>query len=215
MPHDALPPPTRTALVADLRTYRHEFPRVCAHCQVSFRAWNKAQRYCGKRCRTDAETARRNRSAAGKWLREPKICPICNASFFCTKETGPNKVYCSPACTIEARARYHHWWKSSNPKAMTAYNRERTKRYGHDTLINRLHKRYQDLATACEARGCGESRVLEVAHKPEFKRNGAHRTLDKYERHMFWVLCPTCHRVLDREIETPEQMGLGDTPNAI
>lgn len=29
-----------------------------------------------------------------------------------------------------------------------------------------------------------------------------------YQPNMIWVLCPTCHRVLDKGIETPEEMGL-------
>lgn len=91
---------------------------------------------------------------------------------------------------------------------MSAYNRQRSKRHGPDTLITRLRKRYPDLPTCCEAAGCNEGRVLECAHKPEHKRNGAWRTLDKYERHMFWMLCPTHHRLLDLGIETVEQMGL-------
>lgn len=95
-----------------------------------------------------------------------------------------------------------------NPGAMAAYNRARTMRGGPDTLINRLRRRYPDLPLVCEAVGCDEARVLEAAHRPEFRRNGSWRTLSLYERHMFWMLCPTCHRVLDFGIETPEQLGL-------
>lgn len=125
-----------------------------------------------------------------------------------TKETGPNKRYCSDACAVRARIRDRGWHKASFPRAMSAYNRQRAKRHGTDTLINRLRKRFPDLPTVCEASDCDEARVLECAHKPEFKRNGAWRTLDRYERRMFWMLCPTCHRVLDHGIAMPEQLGL-------
>ena len=54
----------------------------------------------------------------------------------------------------------------------------------------------------------GKSQILEMAHKPEFKRNGRHRSLALYERHMFWMLCPTCHKLLDRKIRTPAELGL-------
>lgn len=89
---------------------------------------------------------------------------------------------------------------------MRDYNANRYRKYGKDTLYNRLQAEYDDLPTACEC--CGEARVVEIAHKPEFSRNGRWRVLSLYKRHMFWILCPTCHKVLDKRIETPEQMGL-------
>jgi hypothetical protein len=51
-------------------------------------------------------------------------------------------------------------------------------------------------------------RILEAAHKPGFERNGAHRVLKYYERHMFWMLCPNCHTYLDAKLKTPTELGL-------
>lgn len=196
-------------------TYLHTYDRTCGHCGAAFTTGIRNAQYCQELCRTRASRARRDETKAGEWLRTPRTCPLCRAEFMCTMETGPNKKYCSPKCSIEARARYHSWWtRTEFPKAMKAYNAARARNHGPDTLTNRLRKRYPDLPTVCEVPTCTEARVLECAHKPEYRRNGGWRTMDKYERHMFWMLCPTCHRVLDMGIETPEQMGLVDVIHA-
>lgn len=91
---------------------------------------------------------------------------------------------------------------------MREYNKTRYAKNGKDTLQKRLYKKYPDLPRVCEAKDCGEARVLTAAHKPGFERNGDWQVMKYYERHMFWMLCPTCHAVLDKKIETPEQMGL-------
>jgi hypothetical protein len=75
-----------------------------------------------------------------------------------------------------------------------------------DTVLNRIRRRYPDVPTQCES--CGENRILEVAHKPEHKRNGMWRIAATMKRHMFWVLCPTCHKLLDRGIRTQQELGL-------
>ncbi len=105
---------------------------------------------------------------------------------------------------IQRANRFHEL----NPDVMAKYNRKRYQKYGTDTLERRLRKKYPDLPTICESAGCNEGRVLEFAHRPEFKRNGAFRVMKHYQRHMFWVLCPTCHRLIDYGICTPSELGL-------
>lgn len=102
----------------------------------------------------------------------------------------------------------HGRFKEDNPGAMHRYNLRRYAAHGTDSLTTRLRKKFPDLPTVCEAIDCGEGRVLDFAHKPEFRRNGAYRVMKYYERHMFWVLCPTCHRLIDCGICTPEELGL-------
>jgi len=72
--------------------------------------------------------------------------------------------------------------------------------------LERLWRKYPDLPRRCEA--CGEARVLDVAHRPGHERNGAWRTMEVMEPHMIWVLCPTCHALLDRLGFTAEQLGI-------
>lgn len=190
------------------REFRHSYSKRCEHCDAGFTSWNRCAKYCSGRCRSNSASKRRLRTCKGDWLTIPRACKACGTEFLCTRETGPNKKYCSPKCSVSARRGDYRAFLATNPDSMRDYNRARTRKHGKDTLSNRLRKRYPDMPEVCEAGGCNESRVVEIAHRPEFKRNGAWRTMDLYERHMFWVLCPTCHRVLDREIETPEQLGL-------
>jgi hypothetical protein len=95
-----------------------------------------------------------------------------------------------------------------NPGSMEAYNRQRAKNHGPDLLMTRLRKKYPDLPRSCEVIGCSEDRVLDLAHRPEFARRGKHRVMAHYERHMFWVLCPNHHRLIDDHFCTPEELGL-------
>jgi len=91
---------------------------------------------------------------------------------------------------------------------MKRYNQTRYIKHGKDTLTTRLYKKYPDLPKVCEANECNESRVLEAAHKPDYKRNGAWRTMKWYERHMFWMLCPTHHKLIDLGICSMVELGL-------
>lgn len=83
------------------------------------------------------------------------------------------------------------------------YNSRRPYR---DSVTGRLRRKYPDLPTSCEA--CGEDRILEVAHKPGFERKGAWRVMSNTQRHMIWILCPTCHKLIDRGICVPRELGL-------
>lgn len=187
-------------------TPRHTYNRNCAHCGAAFTTAHRSGLYCSTVCRTHASQERCRQSKAGEWLRTPRTCGICKTEFMCTLATGPNKKYCSPLCVAAARGRDMAAFKQQHPTAMQQYNAVRKTKYGADTLMSRVRKKYPDLPTACEA--CGETRVLELAHKPEYARNGRWRTSDLYERHMFWVLCPTCHRVIDKHVQTPDELGL-------
>lgn len=60
---------------------------------------------------------------------------------------------------------------------------------------------------ACEA--CGETRVLDVAHKPGHERIGRGRRNDLILwPQQVWVLCPTCHALVDRMHYPPKELGL-------
>jgi len=187
--------------------YRHSYPRTCRNCETDYEAHNKSSKYCTPACRTEYHIRHRQKGPKGAWMREPITC-ACGAVFYRTVKHGPNQKYCSPDCSFKARGLDFQRFKERNQNAQQDYNTTRTKKQGSDTLFNRVMRKYPELPRACQARGCGESRVLELAHRPEFKRNGAWRTIDKYAPHMIWILCPTCHRVLDLGVETPEVLGL-------
>ena len=77
------------------------------------------------------------------------------------------------------------------------------------SVSTRFFVRYPWIDKACQA--CGERRVVELAHK--VPRLSAWRTAKNTTPADVWVLCPTCHRVLDYGIETAEQLGLWDLPS--
>lgn len=181
--------------------------KQCPVCQNGFLAENNAQLYCSRSCRNRKANQNRTQSA-GHWTQIPRACPICEKTFLRPADSSPNKKHCSPECALKAIQISTHWFKNHNPTAMHEYNKRRYAKYGRDSLITRLRKRYPDLPTRCEVPGCEEGRVLDLAHKPEHKRNGAHRVLKHYERHMFWILCPTHHALHDRGVLTAAELEL-------
>jgi endogenous inhibitor of DNA gyrase (YacG/DUF329 family) len=183
--------------------------RNCKYCQKTFvlDRPTSAQFYCSLVCRNKAGHSRKI-SAPGHYLTIPLECPVCQKKFYRTEQTGPMRKYCSKECSEVGYKTHRTAFHVRNPKAHTGYYKNRVKAHGRDSGFTRLYRWYPDLPRCCEAVGCGESRVLTAAHKPEFKRNGSPRTKKLYERHMFWILCPTCHTLLDRGICSPEELGL-------
>jgi len=173
----------------------------CGLCHEKFSAVRPDKKWCSSYC---ARRAGRIRRQEHKGTTEAgRDCLRCQTHF----EIVPpdcNKRYCSTACSIEA-AREHRkiWARREYPKRRAQYE---AKRAFKDTALNRLERRCPGIPRACQA--CGEDRILEIAHKPQFKRNGAWRLASNTQGHMVWILCPTCHKLLDRGICTAEQLGL-------
>lgn len=195
------------------KQYRYSYNKICAYCHEPFTSWKANQQYCKDECRTAAQMERRRVAEPSHWLDIEIECPICHTRFKRTPEQSPNRKYCGDDCAYTAmRQKQNTFVTEIDPSAMAAWNRRRKENNGRDVLLNRLYRRYPDLPRNCEATengvGCSEARVLEAAHRPEFKRNGAWRTMKWYERHMFWILCPTHHRLIDFNICTPIEIGL-------
>ena len=191
-----------------MREYRERFNRKCDHCKTPFQSVTRQQKYCVPDCRTAAEIARRRRRP-GDWLSVELKCGVCRKAFFRTLATGPNKKYCSEGCSYQANLLSQKRFHKANPDAQTAFRDRSKKRLKNDTLMDRLRKKYTDLPTVCEALGCGEGRVLDIAHKPEHRRLCRHRIISlHYQRHKFWILCPTHHALIDRNVSQPAELGL-------
>lgn len=184
--------------------YRSE--RNCRGCGIEFIAVT-TQQYCTPECRRKAEHERKM-AQPGYWLATPKTCRHCCKEFVIPRGSSPNRQHCSSACSRASIKKSVVDFHSRNPEKEQEYRAISKKRAPRDTLVKRLYKKYPDLPTSCEAAGCTEGRVIDLAHKPEFRRNGAHRTLDQYQRHMFWILCPTHHALLDRGVMSVKEMGL-------
>ena len=181
--------------------------KKCPVCEVEFLASNNAQVYCCRQCR-DRKANQQRTTSATHWTQVPRTCPGCGKGFYIPAHSSPNRRHCSDKCSLAAISLSTKAFKEANPTSMQEYNKLRYEKYGRDGLSSRIRKKYPDLPTKCEAKGCEEGRVLDFAHKPEYKRNGAHRLMKHYERHMFWVLCPNHHAIHDRGIESAYELGL-------
>lgn len=84
--------------------------------------------------------------------------------------------------------------------------RTKAKRFPDSNLV-RFYRSNPNAPHKCES--CGETRVLDVAHKPSYPRWGAWRSASNCVwLEMVWVLWPTCHALLDRMHYSPADLSL-------
>ena len=172
----------------------------CSYCKGPFTARRPDKLYCSVACQWRCGRIRRGER---KGTTDAGFdCLICG-THFAIVPPATNRRYCSERCAQEAGKRQRREFHRRKPNIQSVYNSRRT---GGRSVVERLYRKYPDLPTACQA--CGESRVIEIAHRPEFRRMNACRKMENSQRHMIWILCPTCHKLLDRGICTPLQLGL-------
>jgi hypothetical protein len=172
----------------------------CTDCGDQFQAVRPDKRYCSSTCQ--ARAGRRRRGEQTDATKAGADCQWCGQHFDITPPST-NQRHCSDECSREAARKQRREFYRKNPERRKVYNSRRPYR---DVRIARLRRRYDDIPTSCES--CGEKRVLEVAHRPEYARKGAGRSVKNSQRHMFWILCPTCHKLLDYEICSQEELRL-------
>jgi hypothetical protein len=179
------------------RPLEEPLEKQCLECKTVFQTTHQRQLYCTKLCSYRAENRRRKDR-----LQKDRTCRFCSEPFI---PTSANNQYCSDHCSTEGARRSRRAFARKRPEAIHRYYQTRVEKNGKDTLVNRVIRKYS-LERKCES--CGEGRVLDVAHRPEYKRNGAWRTMKNMQPHMIWVLCPTCHALIDRGVCTPDELGL-------
>jgi hypothetical protein len=173
----------------------------CTNCGVTYETKHSKSIYCSQKC-----------GAAYRWKLTPKdtdkprTCPECNSQFFATPQNNQKKT-CSDACRRKRNSRNTKEFHLRNPERESLY-RERTKeKQLPDSNLIRFRRNNPLAPMACES--CGETRVLDLAHKPGKERNGAWRSIGNSKwPEMVWVLCPTCHALHDRMHYSPEELGL-------
>jgi hypothetical protein len=172
--------------------------RECAVCQASLAGRRSNAAVCSGPC--GAELSRR-RGPSG-----PRSCRVCSKPVPRHEHGDGNRQHCSSECARvsakASRAAFHR----RRPEADEVYRATQRAKKTRDTALGRLWKRWPDLPRACEA--CGESRVLDIAHRPEHARRGAWAVKRNCTPEMVWILCPTCHALLDRVGLTAEQLGI-------
>jgi hypothetical protein len=173
---------------------------ICTDCGAPFQAQRPDKLYCSPRC--IGRAGRRRRGEQSDITAAGRDCGVCGAHFE-IPQPNSNQRYCSSVCSTAAAKEQRRAYHKRKPHIQKVYNSRRPYK---DVRIERLRRKYPDLPSACEA--CGEARVLEIAHRPGYERNGAWRLMSNCQRHMVWILCPTCHKLLDRGISSPGALGL-------
>jgi len=178
----------------------------CRFCGVSFESDHlMGQAYCSRSCEGKAY---RNRHGLRK-LKDGRFCKQCGVKFYPVQGEN-NKQHCSDECSKKSarESRTVFWKKQANPHhKMKEYHRKSRERLGPDSNLKRFYRNNPDAPHECES--CGEHRVLDIAHKPGFERNGSWRSVgNTLWPKKTWVLCPTCHALLDRMNYAPQELGL-------
>lgn len=173
----------------------------CAECGVEMVGCHSHKQFCSGRCK-----ARFYRKQPAPEFEREHVCRSCGTRF----PIGPgqnNKWLCSDECRRNRNALSARTFHERRPQ-MEALYRARTKaRMPIDSQQRRFYSLNPTAPRACE--GCGEDRVLEIAHRPGHERLGQRRTSANMKwPEMVWVLCPTCHRLLDRMNYSPQELGL-------
>lgn len=174
--------------------------RACAHCSKPL-AGPARKKWCSENC----AAAARYRAALKRPA--PRECRTCGTAFSPLGRAGANRQHCSLECSRQSATASRRAFHATNPKySRRYYDRPRKTPRPQLRTLERLWRKYPELPHACE--GCGESRVLDVAHRPQHARQGAWRTMEVMEPHMIWVLCPTCHALLDRAGYSAAALGI-------
>jgi hypothetical protein len=178
--------------------------RYCIVCGQSFVAKTARQKYCSRKC-----SSKVYREKKGIKLKDGRYCKQCGKKFYPNYKDGKNRQHCSDECSRKsARNSMSKYWSTNKSEKQKKQQKVYSKKNGKDSKMKRFLKRYPNAPKECQA--CGENRVLEICHKPEYRRQGAWRTVANTQLHMVWILCPTCHSLLDRKGYALEEIGLKD-----
>jgi hypothetical protein len=173
-------------------------PGVCATCDGPMTKYVRRQKYCSTKC------ANRRRTIGPK----DRVCRNCSTAFISAGGGEANKQHCSVECAQASARKSRLDFKRRRPEREPIYRERQRQKAGDrkDRTLHRLWRKYPSLPHQCEA--CDETRVLDVAHRPEHARNGAWQTMANSTPEKIWILCPTHHALLDRLGYTAEQLGI-------
>ena len=179
--------------------------KYCVVCGTQFEADTAWAKYCSRKCKSLTY-----RISKGRTLERGRYCKQCGTHFYPPLQGGQNQHHCSPECSKKsARESRSKFWKRLGIGKVAKhkqYSPNWKEKHGLDGNLKRFYARFPDAPKSCQS--CGEIRILDIAHKPEHKRNGAWRSSKNTKLEHVWILCPTCHGLLDRKGRTPELLGL-------
>lgn len=172
--------------------------RYCLFCGNQFEATRARHKYCHRNCN---EKERRKEKGLVKYI--GRFCKQCGVHFIPEKSGGQ---HCSVECSKKSARQSRSKFFKKNPGIEKKYYQKTINKTGHRGNLDRYYLRHHNAPKACES--CGETRVLDIAHKPEHKRNGQWRSVSNTCPEKVWILCPTCHALIDRKGYDPKQLGL-------
>ena len=176
------------------------FQSKCLSCNADLSGSSPSRKYCNHLCKN------RYLKRHGTKREDGHPCRVCGTLIALIPGQN-NKWICSANCRRARTAEIVRTFHERRPRA-EAFYRARTKlKQDPDSNLKRFRRSNPLAPQACEA--CGEIRVLDIAHKPRARRFGEWRSARNCKwPSMVWVLCPTCHALLDRMNYSPEELGL-------
>lgn len=178
----------------------HSLVQLCVQCAGPMPPSLFHRKYCNARCKKAYLAVHGGKATDGH------DCRQCGKHF----KIGPkqnNKWLCSAACRRSANAQSVRNFHLRQPTTEAVYRARTREKLGPDSQLRRFYQLNPAAPKACE--GCAEDRVVEIAHRPGHERHGERRSsANMVWPEKVWVLCPTCHRLLDRMHYTPEELGL-------
>lgn len=173
----------------------------CVVCDLELVGSYINRKYCSTRCKA---IWRKNNCSKDPVTEHS--CRICSKTFPISKGQY-NKWLCSAECRRASVALSVRAFHTRRPQQVEIYRARTKEKCLPDSNVIRFYRWNPNAPRKCES--CGEDRVLEVAHKPGHERIGEGRRSSNCKHpEMVWVLCPTCHRLLDRMNYSPEELGL-------
>jgi hypothetical protein len=173
----------------------------CLQCGETTDNWNPCRKFCSKLCKNRHFKRHGRQTEKGK-----HVCRFCGKIFDIGNGQN-NKWLCSDACRRGMNAKSVREFATRRPERNAMYRLRHRGKCGPDSNIKRFYRWNPNAPRQCEA--CGEKRVLEIAHKPGHWRSGERRASHNMRwPEQVWVLCPTCHRLIDRMRYPPEELGL-------
>lgn len=173
----------------------------CVECQTEMPGVHSHKKYCSALCKRKWQTKNPSPPAAAG-----HNCRACGVLF----PIGPgqnNKWLCSDKCRRVSNAASVRDFHVRRPKMEALYRTRTREKMPPDSQNRRFYSQNPAAPKCCES--CGEARVTEIAHRPGFERIGQRRAVaNSLWPQMVWVLCPTCHRLLDRMNYLPADLGL-------
>ncbi len=177
-------------------------PKHCLLCGCTFDAGTPWAIYCSQECKAKH---RWSKTVDARGV-QSKFCRQCGSKFELAKRGHANRRHCSQSCSTKSARESRSKFYDKNPHKVSEYRATAREKTGPDGNLKRFYARHPEAPRACQS--CGENRVLDVAHKPEHRRNGAWRSKSNTTLDKVWVLCPTCHALLDRMHYPPNDLGL-------